>query len=228
MDSFTQGSEQLAEPLSAYFSVAGDLYSTILPLLLVSKLSLPRRQKWALYGLFSIGLSVVVFGAVRSYYMHRVVNVDWDFTWTLWKIWVWGEFEMWFGIYCASAPALKPFFGRFWDQMTSHNNSRADGGRQVYVVRSDERGGLGKVERIKVVRKQQNQEKSCGSSAATFESSQSSWIQRQRSRVSNSHIVKTVEYDVERCDSNAALNQLPADERSNSGTFEMSTVGKAS
>lgn len=72
---YTCGSEQIAEPLSAILSVIGDAYSTILPLVLVSRLSLPNRQKMALYGLFSLGFSVVVCGAVRSYYMYRVVNV---------------------------------------------------------------------------------------------------------------------------------------------------------
>jgi hypothetical protein len=150
---FKQGSEQLAEPLSAYFSVIGDLYSVVLPLVLISKLSLPRRQKYALNGLFSLGLLVVMFGSVRSYYMYRVVNVDWDFTWTLWKIWVWGEFEMWFGVYCASAPALKPFFKRWWSGLQTYRSNNRSGvsssakDRQVYVVRSDGRGGLGKVER---------------------------------------------------------------------------------
>lgn len=61
------GSEQLAEPLSAIFSVIGDFYSTVLPLTLVSRLTLPRRQKWALYFLFSLGFTVVATGSIRSY-----------------------------------------------------------------------------------------------------------------------------------------------------------------
>lgn len=84
---FEQGSEQIAEPLSAYFSVVGDFYSAVLPLIMVSSLTLPVRQKAALYALFSLGFAVVIFGSVRAYYMFNVVNVDWDFTWTLWKIW---------------------------------------------------------------------------------------------------------------------------------------------
>lgn len=177
---YTCGSEQIAEPLSAIFSVIGDAYSTILPLILVSRLSLPRRQKMALYGLFSLGFSVVLCGAVRSYYMYRVVNVDYDFTWTLWKIWVWGEFELWLAVYAASAPALKPFFKRYIDKMSSG----AEGSKnhnQVYLVRSNGNGGIGRVERI-LVSKKRNPE---------------AYLELSSDQKSDSQIVKSVEFEVE-------------------------------
>jgi hypothetical protein len=149
------GSEQIAEPASAVFSVIGDIYSTVLPLVLVSRLTLPKKQKMALYGLFSLGFSVVLFGAIRTVYMYRVVNVDYDFTWTLWKIWVWGEFELWFAVYAASAPALKPFFKKYIGKITSSSGG-SKSHKQVYLVRSDGNGGLGKVERIFVSNKRKS------------------------------------------------------------------------
>lgn len=194
---FTHGSEQIAEPLSAIFSVIGDAYSTILPLVLVSQLSLPRRQKWALYGLFSLGFLVVIFGIARSVYMYRAVNVDWDFTWTLWKIWVWGEFELWFAVYAASAPALKPFFKKFFDQLSSKSGSTESKAKQnqVYIVRSDGNGGLGKVERIWV----KNRRSGVGDGGyRELSSPRNRARDRFDSDKSASHIMKSVEYDVER------------------------------
>jgi hypothetical protein len=149
---WTCGKEEIAEPLSAIFSVVGDAYSTVIPLVLVSQLTLPTRQKAALYGLFSLGFLVVMTGAVRSYYMYRVVNVDYDFTWTLWKIWVWGEWELWLAVYAASAPALKPLFKKYFDKLSTASGS-ASRHKPVYVIRSDGNGGLGKVERMFVSNK---------------------------------------------------------------------------
>lgn len=195
---YTCGSEQIAEPLSGILSVIGDAYSTILPLVLVSRLTLPRRQKWALYFLFSLGFSVVICGAVRSYYMYRVVNVDYDFTWTLWKIWVWGEFELWLAVYAASAPALKPFFKRYIEKMSTESGSSRQGHNQVYLVRSDANGGLGKVERIFISKKRHPD--------AYLELSSDQKPDQVGITTANSQIVKSVEYNVEPYD----IEALPA------------------
>jgi hypothetical protein len=47
--------ENVSGPISAGLSVIGDLYSTLLPLLLVWNLQMARRKKVALYALFSLG-----------------------------------------------------------------------------------------------------------------------------------------------------------------------------
>ena len=41
--------------MSGAFSVIGDFYSTVLPLVLVWHLKLPREKKLALYALFALG-----------------------------------------------------------------------------------------------------------------------------------------------------------------------------
>ena len=201
------GNEQLAEPLAAIFSVIGDAYSTILPLVLVSRLSLPGRQKSALYGLFSLGFLVVICGAVRSVYMYRVVNTDYDFTWTLWKIWVWGECELWVAVCAASAPALKPFFRRWVDKLASSGggggtSAKPPANRQVptYIVRSDGRGGLGKVKRIFASNKRKTEP---GDGAWLELSDDQARAADRRSggavewTKSGNHIIKSVDYDVE-------------------------------
>ena len=147
------GSEQVTQPLVAILNLIGDFYSTLLPLILVSRLALPRQQKAALYGLFSLGFLVVISGAVRSVYAYQVVNVTYDFSWTLWKLWVWGEVELWVAVYAASAPALKPLFKKYFEDFSlssSRSQHELHRGRTVHVVRSNEKGGLGKVEKVKI------------------------------------------------------------------------------
>ena len=150
---FHCGSEQVTQPLVAILNLIGDFYSTLLPLILVSRLALPRQQKAALYGLFSLGFLVVISGAVRSVYAYQVVNVTYDFSWTLWKLWVWGEVELWVAVYAASAPALKPLFKMYFQDFSmssSRSQHELQRGRTVHVVRSNEKGGLGKVEKVKI------------------------------------------------------------------------------
>ena len=52
---FKCGNENISLPISGAFSVIGDFYTTLLPLMLVYNISLPPRQKKALYALFGVG-----------------------------------------------------------------------------------------------------------------------------------------------------------------------------
>lgn len=101
-------------PVSAALSVIGDFYSTLLPVLLIFNLNLPRRQKFALYGLFALGFLAVAAGIVRTVLLYILLNVDYDFSWMLWESWIWAVVELYVAIFAASAPALKPFFRRFF------------------------------------------------------------------------------------------------------------------
>jgi hypothetical protein len=111
---FHCASENAALPASSAFSVAGDFYSTLLPLILVYYLELPRRQKFALYALFALGFMAVAAGVVRTVLMYKLLNVDYDFTWELWLTWVWAVVELYLALFAASAPSLKPFFQHFF------------------------------------------------------------------------------------------------------------------
>ena len=145
---YSCGSEQIAQPLSALFSVIGDFYSAMLPMILVSRLSMPKKQKRALQLLFSLAFLVVIVGVIRAVYLYRIMNVGYDFTWTLWTIWVLGAIELWFAVFAASAPALKPFFKRYIvDKLPTANSSQGTRNK-TYVVRSNGIGGLGKVEEV--------------------------------------------------------------------------------
>lgn len=111
---FKCGAENVALPASAGFSVLGDFYSTLLPLLLIFNLDLPFRQKAALYSLFALGFLAVAAGIVRTLLMYNMLNTDYDFSWVLWETWIWAVVELYVALFAASAPALKPFFRRFF------------------------------------------------------------------------------------------------------------------
>lgn len=52
-------------PLSSALNTIGDLYATVLPLLLIVRLKLPLSQRLSLYGLFALG-----FLYVRPFFFH--------------------------------------------------------------------------------------------------------------------------------------------------------------
>lgn len=133
--------ESLTLPMSGAFSVLGDFYSTALPLCLVYSLDLPRRQKIALYGLFALGFFVVLAGIFRTVALNKVINETYDFTWTLWKMWIWTVMELYFAIFAASAPALKPFFLKFFIEpmATMSENTNGHGPPRIFSRRRSEK-----------------------------------------------------------------------------------------
>lgn len=111
---FRCNTEGLSLPASAGLSVLGDLYSTLLPVFLIYHLDVPRRQKLALYALFALGFLAVAAGIVRTVLLYRLLNSEFDFTWILWETWIWGVVELYVAIWAACAPALKPFFHKYF------------------------------------------------------------------------------------------------------------------
>ena len=110
---YSCGAEGDYLPAAGAFSVLGDFYSALLPMLLIMHLDLPRRQKISLYCLFALAFLVVGAGIARTVLLNVILNRDYDFTWVLWEMWIWGLVELYVGIFAASAPSLKPFFRRF-------------------------------------------------------------------------------------------------------------------
>ena len=75
------GKENLELPLSGVFSVIGDLYSAVLPIVIIFNLNLSSRQKLSLYALFSLAFLIVAAGTARTILMYQMLNQDYDFTW---------------------------------------------------------------------------------------------------------------------------------------------------
>lgn len=77
-------------------------------------LSLPRRQKIALWALFAVGACTAVASLVRMYYIYLDFWKSYDFTWIGYQIWLWTSTELAVAIVCASAPSLKSIFIKFF------------------------------------------------------------------------------------------------------------------
>lgn len=113
-DPFYQGKfhcidSQYTNVLSGAMSVASDLYSVLLPCIMLRKFDAPRRQKIALNIIFSLGLIAVAAGSVRTYYLEKVGHST-DLTWDGYDVLVWAQLETQLSLICASAPALRVFF----------------------------------------------------------------------------------------------------------------------
>jgi hypothetical protein len=72
--------EGMVLPVGAALSVVSDLYGCLLPVLLLRKLQMLRRQKVLLYCLFALGFFVVVSGVVRTYYLVYLFHYTYDVT----------------------------------------------------------------------------------------------------------------------------------------------------
>ncbi|KAF1996320.1 hypothetical protein P154DRAFT_498638 [Amniculicola lignicola CBS 123094] len=103
-------------------STLQDFVICALPIVLVWNLQIPRRQKAALIGIFGLGLLTCVCGIMRTYYAIYVYYFTYDITWWANPGWVWTALEADLGVICASAPALKIFFRRYFNLSANRSN----------------------------------------------------------------------------------------------------------
>lgn len=92
-----------------------DLAVALMPTMLFWNLHLPRRQKIALWSLFAIGCMTAVASLIRFYYIYLDFYKSYDFTWWGFYLSVWTDVELSVAIICASAPALKAIFTKFFE-----------------------------------------------------------------------------------------------------------------
>ncbi|KAF2843411.1 hypothetical protein M501DRAFT_903162, partial [Patellaria atrata CBS 101060] len=102
-------------------SVVQDILAVILPMILVWKLQMTRRQKIAVGIIFSLGIVTCITCAMRLIYLHRILYTTYDISWESESAWVWTAVEVHLGMICASAPALRFFFGRFFEKSRSRS-----------------------------------------------------------------------------------------------------------
>ncbi|KAK0640426.1 hypothetical protein DIS24_g9394 [Lasiodiplodia hormozganensis] len=109
----------------AVINVITDAAVCILPLLVLRRLQMPKRQKWALSALFGIGFFLCFCGIMRLVWLYIVYYTTYDLTWTTNYIFSWTLVETHFSIVCASAPALNVFFRRIL-QATTHRDPNSN------------------------------------------------------------------------------------------------------
>ncbi|KAF7554020.1 hypothetical protein G7Z17_g3227 [Cylindrodendrum hubeiense] len=94
---------------TAVANIASDLVLFILPIRMVIKLQIPRRQKIGLLGIFCIGSLTIITSIARVYILPSLLT-DADGTWVVSWASVWTIVEANMIITCASTPTLKKFF----------------------------------------------------------------------------------------------------------------------
>ena len=74
--------------------------------------------------------SVVAAGILRSYFLNYVMSQTYDSTWYTYKIWIWTLVELYVAMVAASAPALKPFFRRYFIEPITSQGSKQPGSNE--------------------------------------------------------------------------------------------------
>ncbi|KAK1987629.1 hypothetical protein LZ30DRAFT_155076 [Colletotrichum cereale] len=96
-----------------YFSATGniitDLMIFVLPLPVIVRLKLHRRQKYVLLGIFSLGFFTCAISVIRIHFL----QLDQDFTYGNVATACWSVGELCCGLACACLPACRPLVSRF-------------------------------------------------------------------------------------------------------------------
>ncbi|KAF2827810.1 hypothetical protein CC86DRAFT_264124, partial [Ophiobolus disseminans] len=125
----------------AIISTLQDLVICLLPVFLVWNLKMSKRQKAALCGIFGLGMVTSVCGILRTYYATYVYFYTYDITWYAYPGWVWTALEADLGMICASAPALKVFFKRYFSVSNSNGGYTRSGSNHGQIQMSSRTPG---------------------------------------------------------------------------------------
>ncbi|KAJ5197938.1 uncharacterized protein N7498_007055 [Penicillium cinerascens] len=98
---------------NAGMQIFTDVVILVMPMFILSKLKLPKRQKAGIMVVFGVGIFVIATSSARLYELVNMVN-DRDFTKTNQKAAVWSSLEANVSIICACLPPLHPFISRIF------------------------------------------------------------------------------------------------------------------
>ncbi|TLD32443.1 hypothetical protein E2P81_ATG05419 [Venturia nashicola] len=97
-------------PVASALSAATDLAAVIIPLVILSGLRKPMKQKIGLYSVFAVGFLVVGAGIARTILVTQLVEAREDFTWIGGLTILASLFEYHLALICACAPSLRQIF----------------------------------------------------------------------------------------------------------------------
>ncbi|KAM5357166.1 hypothetical protein ACJZ2D_016548 [Fusarium nematophilum] len=123
-------------------NVATDLFMLALPIPMLWKVKMPKRQKLGLIGIFMTGSFVCVIGFLRIQSLFGLMGLH-DLTWHLVDGYVWVVIEMNTGIICACLPFMKPFLKHIFPRVfgsslgSSHRQSSIGQSRAVTLHGQD-------------------------------------------------------------------------------------------
>ncbi|KAK7993010.1 hypothetical protein PG988_001804 [Apiospora saccharicola] len=107
-------------------NIVMDVVILLLPIPLVIPLQIPTRQKILLVLTFATGLLVCVVAIYRVSYIPTLEASD-DYDWDAVPDMILCFLELNAGIVCASVPALRPFFTRYFPALISSHGKRSSG-----------------------------------------------------------------------------------------------------
>ncbi|CZR54086.1 uncharacterized protein PAC_03969 [Phialocephala subalpina] len=100
-----------------------DAWMILMVIPVVSTLQIPKRQKWALMGVLSLGIFVIFASIARIVSILRVSS-DPDITWIIAEFDIWSVLECAIGIICACAPTIRPLLHKIFPKfMASRSGS---------------------------------------------------------------------------------------------------------
>ncbi|KAI9673328.1 MAG: hypothetical protein M1829_004094 [Trizodia sp. TS-e1964] len=119
---------------SAGIGIAIDFAILILPMPTVWKLEIPRREKFALMGIFLLGGFVCIASIVRVPFLADAVGSI-DPTWNTLDGTLWSVIEICIGIVCACLPLLRPiFYNNFTASLSTRGLWRASPNRSAELA----------------------------------------------------------------------------------------------
>ncbi|KAF5618733.1 integral membrane protein [Fusarium sp. NRRL 52700] len=106
--------------LPAVGNIVTDIMILVIPIPVVMKLNLARRQRYVLLGIFCVGFLTCGISLVRIGYL----NVKEDFTWVNIETACWSLTELCCGLLCACVATLRPLVSRYFPSTSSYSRSR--------------------------------------------------------------------------------------------------------
>ncbi|KAL2147693.1 hypothetical protein VTI28DRAFT_7045 [Corynascus sepedonium] len=109
---------------NAALHIASDFVIIALPLPVLSSLNLPRRQKYAIIGVFALGFFVCIFSIIRLVTLIEITqSQSWDGMYTATNLIYWTNVEVNASISCACIMTLKPLIQRLFPGLLSPSKS---------------------------------------------------------------------------------------------------------
>jgi hypothetical protein len=93
---------------SSVLHTVTDAWMILMVIPVVSTLNIPRKQKWALMGVLSLGIFVIMASIARITALLGIGNDVIDITWVIAIFDIWSVLETCIGIICACAPTIRP------------------------------------------------------------------------------------------------------------------------
>ncbi|KAL4876445.1 hypothetical protein BJY04DRAFT_231626 [Aspergillus karnatakaensis] len=125
---------------NAALNILTDLLTYTLPIRVIFKLQMPRKQKIALVFILCLGLFACVSSIIRITYIPEMLSSS-DATWAISGAMYWSAIEINIGILAASIPSFKAIASRFLPRLIGEYSSN-----KAYVPRSG--SGFSKVQDI--------------------------------------------------------------------------------